>query len=199
MLSSVAAGTCDTAQLVTTRCSELARHSIITILFGCCRGSISELRSISTIFRSNITVKKSSFSCKLSSCSKAMKALLQPHTQKWRHSYSWNKGPRCSFPPSLPNYLLRLEDGLAKNRWVNVAPWAFCHSNHVLNERDIIPCHGRRDPEGRKELTAHTRQGPDSPLLCTSFLCHCTSVKTCVNQTCDFYQGFSWLVMSQIK
>lgn len=142
-LSSVAASTCDTAQLVTRRCSKLASHNIITILFGCCRGSVSKLRSISTIFRSDITVKSSSFSCKLSSWSQAMNTLPWPHTQKWRHSYSWDKGPRCSFPPSLPNYFLRLEGGLAKNRWVNVVPWAFCHSNHVLSKCDIIPCHGR--------------------------------------------------------
>lgn len=37
-----------------------------------------------------------------------MNALLQPHTQNWRHSHSWNVGPRCSFPPNLPNYLLSL-------------------------------------------------------------------------------------------
>lgn len=43
-------------------CSELASLSIATILFGCCRGSPSKLRSIPTIFRSSITVKKSSFS-----------------------------------------------------------------------------------------------------------------------------------------
>lgn len=156
MLNSVAAGTCDTAQLVTRCCSKSASHSIVTILFGCSRGSVSRLGSISSIFRSNIAEKKSSFRCKLSSWSRATTTLLQPHAQKWRHSYSWNMGPRCSFPPGLPNYLLTLEDGLAKDRWVNGAPWAFCHSNHVLNECDIISCHGRPDPEGRKELTTHT-------------------------------------------
>lgn len=155
MLSSVAASTCDTAQLVTRCCFKLASHSIVTILFDC---SVSKLRLISSNFRSNITVKESSFSCKLCSWSQAMDTFLQPRTQKRRHSSSWNIGPRCSFPPSLPNYLLTLVDGLDKDRWVNVAPWAFCHSNHVVNERDIIPCHSRRDPEGRKEQQlTHTK------------------------------------------
>lgn len=93
-----------------------------------------------------------SFSCKL--------ALLWTDTQKQRHSNPRATagifGPGVYFSLSLQIYLLTPEDGLAKNRWVNIALWAFCHSNHVLNEHDIIPYHSRRDPEGRNELTTLT-------------------------------------------
>ena len=44
-----------------------------------------------------------------------------------------------------------------------------------------------------------THWGPDSPSLYASFLCHCNSVKNCVNQACDFYHESRWLFISTKK
>lgn len=112
---------------------------------------------MSTIFRSNRHPQWRGASAADSALqSQAMNVLLWTDTQKRRHleprATAGTLGPGVCFSLSLPNYLLTLEDGLAKRRWVNTC----CHSKHFPNEHDIIPYHGRWDPEGKNKLTTST-------------------------------------------
>lgn len=97
MLSSIAASTCDTAQLVARCCSMLASHRIATVLFGCCRGSPPKLRWTSTIFRRNITVKKSSFSFAVRSWTR-----FSSHTPKSGGTATAGSGAQVLISPRSP-------------------------------------------------------------------------------------------------